>query len=373
MQNLILGADNKFTPSSVTFRSYYHDGTSTSRTAYAGRYVIAESTDGTSFTTKYTATSNITTRTYTPSNANVKVIRCQLYAAGGTTQLLDQETVSVVKDVGNLTPEEIFDLLTNNGKYQGIYMQDGQLYLNGEYMEFDGATIGGWLVSGNQLRNNQTNFEVKIQAPTVYGTSGLSTADIIAVHDKEKDTWPFVVTSDGSMDLGDEFQYRPNGFAYDSTVQMNVGGWQIKKTQNVWGYNEVIYWDTIETQTNGIGAKGPWVIWGGWNGGASLDYVNNYKFVVSDVGDVYAQRFFDNGQQLLPIVVEVMHKTLINDFCYVSKSGYYLLACYLIRSVDHNIYVKAIQYRNDNTYTVALQGANGGEIDLYTMWAKMPD
>ena len=281
---------------------------------------------------------------------------------------------SAVDDLDEaLNQQGIFNRLTNNGVSQGIFLENGQLYLNGEYMEFDGATIGGWLISGNQLRNDQTNFEVKFQAPTVYGTSGLSTADIIAVHDKEKDTWPFVVTSDGSMDLGDEFQYRPNGFAYDSTVQMNVGGWQIKKTQNVWGYNEVIYWDTIETQTNGIGAKGPWVIWGGWNGGASLDYVNNYKFVVSDVGDVYAQRFFDNGQQLLPIVVEVMHKTLINDFCYVSKSGYYLLACYLIRSVDHNIYVKAIQYRNDNTYTVALQGANGGEIDLYTMWAKMPD
>lgn len=281
---------------------------------------------------------------------------------------------SAVDDLDEaLNQQGIFNRLTNNGVSQGIFLENGQLYLNGEYMEFDGATIGGWLVSGNQLRNNQTNFEVKIQAPTVYGTSGLSVADIIAVHDKAKDTWPFVVTSDGSMDLGEEFQYRPNGFTYDSTVQLNVGGWQIKKAQNVWGYNEVIYWDTIETQTNGIGAKGPWVIWGGWNGGASLDYVNNYKFVVSDVGDVYAQRFFDNGQQLLPIVVEVMHKTLINDFCYVSKSGYYLLACYLIRSVDHNIYVKAIQYRNDNTYTVALQGANGGEIDLYTMWAKMPD
>ena len=308
------------------------------------------------------------------------IMRCIRSRSSGNYTSSDWDKASKYTDdsaVGNLDDsldqQGIFNRLTNNGQSQGIFIRNGDLYINGTYVEFDGATIGGWLISGNQLRNDQTNFEVKFQAPTVYGTSGLSTADIIAVHDKEKDTWPFVVTSDGSMDLGDEFQYRPNGFAYDSTVQMNVGGWQIKKTQNVWGYDEVIYWDTIETQTNGIGAKGPWVIWGGWNGGASLDYVNNYKFVVSDVGDVYAQRFFDNGQQLLPIVVEVMHKTLINDFCYVSKSGYYLLACYLIRSVDHNIYVKAIQYRNDNTYTVALQGANGGEIDLYTMWAKMPD
>ena len=373
VQNLILGADNKFTPSSVTFRSYYHDGTSTSRTAYAGRYVIAESTDGTSFTTKYTATSNITTRTYTPSNANVKVIRCQLYAAGGTTQLLDQETVSVVKDVGNLTPEEIFDLLTNNGKYQGIYMQDGQLYINGEYVEFGGAVIGGWTVNNRQLRNYQSNFNVIIQAPTVYGSTGNGNADFIKIKDNIKNTFPFVISSDGSMQLGDEFSYKPNGFDYDADVLLVVGGWQIKKVKNVWGYDEVIYWDTEEDQTNGIGAKGPWIIWGGWNGKSALDYINNYKFVVSDQGDVYGQRFFDNGQQLSPIVAEVMHKTLTNDYCYISKSGYYLLACYLIRTQDHNYYVKAIQYRNDNTYTVAIQGGNGGEIDLYTIWAKKPD
>ena len=308
------------------------------------------------------------------------IMRCKTARQTGSYVSSDWEKASkytddsAVDDLDNsLNQQGVFDRLTNDGQAQGIFLENGQLYMNGEYMEFNGATIGGWLVSGNQLRNDQTNFEVKIQAPTVYGPSGLSTADIIAVHDKRKNTWPFVVTSDGSMDLGDEFQYRPNGFAYDSTVQMNVGGWQIKKAQNVWGYNEVIYWDTIETQTNGIGAKGPWVIWGGWNGRSSLDYVNNYKFVVSDQGNVYGQRFYDNGQQLLPIVVEVTHKILTNDYCYVSKSGYYLLACYLIRPVDHSIYVKAIQYRNDNTYTVALQGTNGGEIDLYTMWAKMPD
>lgn len=372
-QTLILGADNAFTPASVTFNAYYHDGSSTTRQSYFGRFKIAESKDGNTFTDVYTSTYNTNYYKYTPSNTDVKMIRCQLYAAGGTTQLLDQETVSVVKDVGNLTPEEIFDLLTNNGKYQGIYMQDGQLYINGQYVEFGGAVIGGWVVNDRQLRNYQSNFNVTIQAPTVYGSTGNGNADFIKIKDNIKNTFPFVVSSDGSMQLGDEFLYKPNGFDHDADVLLTVGGWQIKKVQNAWGYDEVIYWDTEEDQTNGIGAKGPWVIWGGWNGQSSLDYVNNYKFVVSDQGNVYGQRFYDNGQQLLPIVAEVTHKTLTNDYCYISKSGYYLLACYLIRTQDHNYYVKAIQYRNDNTYTVAIQGGNGGEIDLYTIWAKMPD
>ncbi len=283
VQSMILGADNKFTPSTVTFRSYYHDGASTARQPYYGRYVIAESTDGTSFTTKYTATANIQLRTYTPSSTNVKVIRCQLYAAGGTTQLLDQETVSVVKDVENLTPEEIFDLLTNNGKYQGIYMQDGQLYINGKYVEFGGAVIGGWTVNNRQLRNYQSNFNVTIQAPTVYGSTGNGDADFIKIKDNIKNTFPFAVSSDGSMQLGSEFSYKPNGFDHDANVLLTTGGWQIKKTYDYLGYDEITYWDTTNSQENGICAHGPWVVWGGWNGGASAD-VANYKFVVTDQG-----------------------------------------------------------------------------------------
>ena len=153
---------------------------------------------------------------------------------------------------------------------------------------------------------------------------------------------------------------------------MNVGGWQIKKTQNVWGYNEVIYWDTIETQTNGIGAKGPWVIWGGWNGGTSLDYVNNYKFVVSDKGDVYAQRFYDNGQQITPIVTENRHVNLTSNYCYINKPGYFLISCSLIRT-DSAMWVTGTQRMLDGTYIILVQNANGGEADLYTVWAKTPD
>ena len=81
-----------------------------------------------------------------------------------------------------MTQEEIFNALTDNGKVQGIYMENGQLYVNGQYVEFQGAKLGGWEVNGNQLLNNQTNFNVRLQAPTVYGSSGLGTADVFTVH-----------------------------------------------------------------------------------------------------------------------------------------------------------------------------------------------
>lgn len=64
-------------------------------------------------------------------------------------------------------------------------------------------------------------------------------------------------------------------------VPFTIGGWQIKRAYP--DGNLAIYWDTIGTQRNGIGATGPWVVWGGWN---LEDPFNpaNYNFVVTDDG-----------------------------------------------------------------------------------------
>lgn len=271
-----------------------------------------------------------------------------------------------------MTQEEIFNALTDNGKVQGIYMENGQLYVNGQYVEFQGAKLGGWEVNGNQLLNNQTNFNVRLQAPTVYGSSGLGTSDVFTVHDLTNNTWPFVLTSDGTLDLGDYFKYRPNGMTHDSNVKLSVGGWQIKNGENAWGYDHFEYWDTEQTQENGICSHGPWVIWGGWNQGPSLDYVNSYKFVVSDKGDVYGQRFLDNGQQILPVITEVMHVTFTSGWTGIIKDGYFLLNAFLVRS-DNSIYVDGIQRRSDGWYLVLLQQPVSEEADLYTVWCKNPD
>lgn len=136
------GADNAYSPNNVTFAAYYRDGDSATRTAYSGRFQIAESTDGNSYTTKYTSASNEQSHTYTPSASNVVGIRCTLYAAGGTSQALDIQTVAVLRDIANLTQEDVFNTLTDNGRIQGIFMQDGQLYINGEYMKANSMEIG---------------------------------------------------------------------------------------------------------------------------------------------------------------------------------------------------------------------------------------
>lgn len=138
------GADNSFSPQSITFSAYYRDGQSATRTAYSGRFVISETTDGVSYTTRYTSSQNESSHTYSPYSENVKNIRCILYASGGTTNALDQQGVAIVKDVSNLTQEDVFNILTNNGAIQGLYMKNGQVYINASYIASGILRVGGY-------------------------------------------------------------------------------------------------------------------------------------------------------------------------------------------------------------------------------------
>ena len=109
-------ANNVLNPSTITFQSYYRDGTSATRSVYSGRFIIQESTDGDNYTTKYTSSANESAKIYTPSSVNIKSIKCILCAAGGTTNQLDSQTVVVLTDIDNL---EIGgrNLLINSYKY----------------------------------------------------------------------------------------------------------------------------------------------------------------------------------------------------------------------------------------------------------------
>lgn len=156
------GANNAYTPRSVTFSSFYRDGTTASRTPYSGRFKIEESTDGTNYYQKYVSGYNESTHTHTPTSTSVKSIRCTLYASGGTNTPLDIQTIAVVRDVDNLTQQEIFNILTDNGRLQGIFMRDGMLYINGSYIK--SGKVSGEYVDARNL--------------TVTNSSGQKTLDI---------------------------------------------------------------------------------------------------------------------------------------------------------------------------------------------------
>lgn len=69
---------------------------------YSGRFKIETTTNNSSWTSQYTSSSNEASKSYTVP-ADIKAIRCSLYKAGGTSTLLDQQTVPIVLDGTNGT------------------------------------------------------------------------------------------------------------------------------------------------------------------------------------------------------------------------------------------------------------------------------
>ena len=94
--------DNILFPAFVTFSGFYREGSNPTRHAYFGRFIIQETVDGSVWETKYTSSKDEAYVKYTPSSSNVKNIRCRLYAAGGTTEELDIQSIVVLSDVENI-------------------------------------------------------------------------------------------------------------------------------------------------------------------------------------------------------------------------------------------------------------------------------
>lgn len=139
------GQNDKVVPSTITAKAYYRDGDSATRTAYSGRWYVQTSTDGSTFTNALVSTVNEPSKSYTVSSLDRSVVsvRFILYAADGTTNQLDMQSVPVVIDVDALTHEEIFNLLTNNGFMKAIYKEGNQLYISFTYAKGGTLKLGG--------------------------------------------------------------------------------------------------------------------------------------------------------------------------------------------------------------------------------------
>ena len=94
--------DGKYTPSSVVFNSYSKTGNN-DRVEYAGRFKIFTNNNT---TPAYTSGSNETSCSYTFVGTNLTSVHCELYAAGGTSTLLDKQTIVVTSDGATGAPGE---------------------------------------------------------------------------------------------------------------------------------------------------------------------------------------------------------------------------------------------------------------------------
>ena len=107
------------TPATLTFTGRIQTGSSAPAN-YACRWILATSTDGSTYTDAYTSTANEATVSLAASST-YKAVRARMYLAGGTTTLLDEQIIPFVSDgetgaVGATGDNAVtFQVYSNNG------------------------------------------------------------------------------------------------------------------------------------------------------------------------------------------------------------------------------------------------------------------
>ncbi len=152
-------------PTSVTFSSYSQTGNGTWG-AYSGRFKIYTTTNNSTWTAVYTSSSNQSSYAYTVPSGIVG-IKCELYLAGGTSTLVDSQTVPIISIGKNGTDGQ-----------DGQDGEDGKdaytVILTNESHTF-AATSDGKAIAGN-TQVNVIAYKGATQVAATIGTiSGLPT------------------------------------------------------------------------------------------------------------------------------------------------------------------------------------------------------
>lgn len=176
------GSDKVISPNFITFKAYYRDGDSAARVPYKGRFIVEETVDGSAWKTIYISSTDEDTVTHylysiltnssgqavASSNGStigiprdVTNVRCKLYASGGTTTLMDMQSVAVAVDVASLTQEQIVEILSNDGEFKGLYYLNGHLYISLDALMGNAAILGGTKNGNGYLKIQDANGTVK--------------------------------------------------------------------------------------------------------------------------------------------------------------------------------------------------------------------
>lgn len=262
------GADKVISPNFLEFNAYYRDGDSATRYAYSGRFVIEETADGNTWKTIYTSSANEISvkhylytvltdgngQTITDGNGttlgiprDVTNIRCKLYAAGGTTDMLDMQSVAVVIDVDNLTQTDIVNILSNNGAWKGLYYKNDQLYISfsaalGGELALGGANNGNGILAVYDESGN-ISYKLTSNGNVFYNETGQCTAAIVDGKMLFPDN-PFTVTTGQWSSTQKGFIYGSKGLnRFSGRVYGNTDG-TVKfdyTTESFDGYYEPIF------------------------------------------------------------------------------------------------------------------------------------
>lgn len=262
------GADKAIIPNFLEFSAYYRDGDSAVRYPYKGRFVVEETVDGNKWETIYTSSVDESSvkhflytiltdgdnQTVTDENGttvgiprDVTNIRCKLYTPGGTTTLMDMQSVAVAIDVDALTQEQIVNIMSNNGAWKGLYYKNGQLYISfsaalGGELALGGANNGNGILTVYDESGN-ISYKLTSNGNMFYNETGQCTAAIVDGKMLFPDT-PFTVTTGQWSSTQKGFIYGSKGMnRFNGRVYGNTDG-TIKfeyTTESFSGFYEPIF------------------------------------------------------------------------------------------------------------------------------------
>lgn len=165
---LLMGADKKITPAPLIVDSFYRDGNGEVAQSQKGWWKLEKSTDNGATWSALTVsqTAALDRLSINVNNLSLKahnMLKVSLYFDQAKTKLADYQTFSVAVDVASLTQEQIVDILSDGGKFKGLYYGKDESGNATLYISFNAAK-GGTLALGGQ---NDGNGLVKI-----YDSSG---------------------------------------------------------------------------------------------------------------------------------------------------------------------------------------------------------
>lgn len=159
---LLMGADKKITPAPLIVDSFYRDGNGEVAQSQKGWWKLEKSTDN-------GATWAILTVSQTAALDRLKInvnglslkahdmLKVSLYFDQSKTKLADYQTYSVAVDVASLTQEQIVDILSDDGKFKGLYYEKDEsgnqtLFISFNAMKGGVISLGGTNNGNGQLK-----------------------------------------------------------------------------------------------------------------------------------------------------------------------------------------------------------------------------
>lgn len=192
---LMMGQDKKITPNPFNVYARYRDGQG-DEIIFKTWWTVETSKDAGKTWTKLAFNAQTSAITINPNNESLGangMIRATIYTDSARTKIADQQTWQVAVDAASLTQTEIVEILSDNGKWKGLYYKNGQLYISfsaalGGELTLGGVNNGnGKLVirdsSGNQvgyIDNTGVNFTKGTFSGSLSSADGTFTGELSA-------------------------------------------------------------------------------------------------------------------------------------------------------------------------------------------------